>query len=211
MKTDTLIDLLARDAGPAPKALAARRLTMAVLLGLPISAGTAIALFGVLPADMFNTAVPWMKIAYAAAVALSAGWLTARLSRPAAPFQWQRRLTVAVVLIMLTLGALSLLAMPADSRLEALFGPSWWACPLRVLALSVPALAATVWAVRGLAPTRPQAAGLAAGLLAGAMGAIGYALSCPESSPAFVAVWYTLGMALTAGAGAALGPWVLRW
>ncbi|MDE2299455.1 MAG: DUF1109 family protein, partial [Burkholderiales bacterium] len=75
----------------------------------------------------------------------------------------------------------------------------------------LPALAGTLWAVRGLAPTRPRAAGLAAGLLAGAVGALGYALSCPEVSITFVAVWYSLGIALVGGAGAALGPRVLRW
>jgi hypothetical protein len=29
--------------------------------------------------------VPWTKLAYAGALALAAGWLSARLSRPAAP------------------------------------------------------------------------------------------------------------------------------
>jgi hypothetical protein len=76
---------------------------------------------------------------------------------------------------------------------------------------ATPALAAALWAVRGLAPTRPRAAGFAAGLLAGSVGACGYALSCPEVSPAFVAVWYTLGIALTGALGAALGTRVLRW
>jgi hypothetical protein len=77
--------------------------------------------------------------------------------------------------------------------------------------LSLPALAAAFWAVRGLAPTRLRAAGFAAGLLAGSLGAFGYALSCPEVSPAFVAVWYTLGIGLTGAVGAGLGPRVLRW
>jgi len=75
----------------------------------------------------------------------------------------------------------------------------------------LPALAAALWAVRGLAPTRPWAAGFAAGLLAGSVGAFGYSLSCPEASPAFVAAWYTLGIVLTGAVGAALGPRVLRW
>lgn len=211
MKTDALIDLLARDAGPAPRWLAARRLSMAALLGLPISIGAAVLLFGLVPSAMWATSVPWMKIAYAGAVALSAAWLTARLSRPAAPFQWPQRLTAMVLLAMMLLGVWSLMSTPAADRAEVLLGPAWWACPVRVMALSVPALGAVIWAVRGLAPTRPHAAGMAAGLMAGAMGAIGYALSCPASSPAYVAVWYTLGMALTAGLGAWLGPRLLRW
>jgi hypothetical protein len=211
MKTDTLIEMLARDAGPAPRALAARRLSPAAVGGLLVSAAIAIAWFGAIPAQMFATAVPWTKMAYAGALALAAGWLTARLSRPAAPIDRPWRVTALVVLAMAVVGGVSLTLTPAGARLDALLGQSWSTCPWSVLALSLPALAATLWAVRGLAPTRPRAAGFAAGLLAGSVGAFGYGLACPETSPAFVAVWYTLGIVCTGGLGAALGPRVLRW
>lgn len=211
MKTDTLIDMLTRGAGPAPRALVARRLSPAAAAGLLASAGIAVAWFGVLPVQMFFTAVPWTKMTYAGALALAAGWLTARLSRPAAPIGQPGRVTGLVLLAMALIGGVSLASTPAGARLDALLGASWSTCPLSVLALSLPALAASLWAVRGLAPTRPRAAGFAAGLLAGAVGAFGYSLSCPEASPAFVAVWYTLGIACTGAIGAALGPRVLRW
>lgn len=211
MKTDTLIDLLAREAGPAPRAAVARRLSPAAAAGLLASALAAIGLFGLIPAEMFATAVPWTKMAYAGALALTAGWLTARLSRPAAPVARPQRALAAVVLVMVALAGASLIGLPAGARAEALLGHSWSSCPWSVAALSLPALGAALWAVRGLAPTRPRAAGLAAGLLAGSLGAFGYSLSCPEASPAFVAVWYSLGIALTGAAGAALGPRVLRW
>ncbi len=211
MKTDALIDMLARDAGPAPRALAARRLSPAAVAGLLISAGVAVAWFGAIPAQMFATAVPWTKMAYAASLAVAAAWLTARLSRPAAATARPWRATAGVLLAMALVGGASLFATPADARLDALLGQSWSTCPWSVLALSMPALAASLWAVRGLAPTRPSLAGFAAGLLAGSVGAFGYSLSCPEASPAFVAVWYTLGIGLTGCLGAVLGPRVLRW
>jgi hypothetical protein len=211
MKTDALIDMLARGAGPAPRALAARRLSPAAAAGLLVSAAAAVAFFGVIPAQMFATAVPWTKMAYAASLALTAAWLTARLSRPAASAERPWRATAGVLLAMAFVGAASLLATPAGTRLDALLGHSWSTCPWTVLALSMPALGASLWAVRGLAPTRPRTAGFAAGLLAGSVGAFGYSLACPEASPAFVAVWYTLGIALTGCVGAMLGPRVLRW
>lgn len=211
MKTDTLIDLLARGAGPAPRALAARRLCPAALGGLLASTGAAIYWFGAIPTGMFATAVPWTKMVYAGALALAAAWLTARLSRPAAPVVRPRRALWAVLIVMALVGAMSLIAEPSGARMQALLGSSWSTCPWSVLLLSLPALAASLWAVRGLAPTRPRAAGFAAGLLAGAVGAFGHALSCPEASPAFVAVWCTLGIALTGAVGAVLGPRVLRW
>jgi hypothetical protein len=211
MKTDALIDMLARDAGPAPRALAARRLSPAAAAGLLVSALVAITWFGLVPEQMFATAVPWTKMAYAGALALAAGWWTARLSRPAAPIAQPQRLTVLVLLAMVVVGGASLASTPAGGRLDALLGESWSTCPWSVLVLSLPALAGSLWAVQGLAPTRPRAAGFAAGLLAGSVGAFGYSLSCPEASPAFVAVWYTLGIAFTGAVGAALGPRVLRW
>ena len=211
MKTDALSDMLARDAGPVPRALAARRLSPAAAAGLLVSALIAIAWFGAIPAQMFATAVPWTKMAYAGALALAAGWWTARLSRPAAPIALPRRVTVLVLLAMVVVGGFSLASTPAGARLDALLGESWPTCPWSVLVLSLPALAGSLWAVRGLAPTRPRAAGFAAGLLAGSVGAFGYSLSCPEASPAFVAVWYTLGIAFTGAVGAVLGPRVLRW
>lgn len=211
MKTDTLIDMLSRNAGPAPHALAARRLSPAALAGLLASTLAAIIWFGPIPAPMFATAVPWTKMAYAGALALAAGWLTARLSRPAAPLHRPRRVVVAVVVVMAVMGGISLVSEPSGGRVQALLGHSWSSCPWSVLALSLPGLAAALWAVRGLAPTRPRAAGFATGLMAGSVGAFGYSLSCPEASSAFVAVWYSLGIALTGAVGAMLGPRVLRW
>lgn len=211
MKTDDLIEILARGAGPAPRAVAARRLAPIALAGLVLSAAVAVASLGAIPPEMFLTPAPWLKLLYAGALALAAGWLTARLSRPVARLAVPGRITVGIVGAMAAVGAASLAATPDGERLAALLGHSWRTCPWSVFALSLPALAGTLWAVRGLAPTRPQAAGLAAGLLAGSVGALGYALSCREVAPAFVAVWYSLGIALTALLGAWLGPRVLRW
>ena len=108
-------------------------------------------------------------------------------------------------------GLLAWAGTPVDGRRAAVMGQAWLTCPWNVLLLSTVPLALALWALRGLAPTRLRAAGGAAGLLAGALGALGYSLSCPEASPTFVALWYTAGVALTGALGAALGPRVLRW
>lgn len=211
MKTDRLIDMLSRNAGPAPAALAGRRLGLAAAMGAIASAALAIGIVGLVPAPQFATLAPWTKLAYCGALAVAAGALTARLSRPGADARRARAVLGAVLLVMLALGAGSLTLTPEGTRLEAVLGQSWWLCPWRVLALSIPALAMVIWAMRGLAPTRPGCAGFSAGLLAGALGACGYALTCPEPSPAFVVVWYTLGISLTGLAGALLGKHWFRW
>lgn len=211
MKTDELIEMLARGAGPAPRAVAARRLVPAAAAGLAASALLALGLFGSIPMAMYASAAPWIKLGYAVSLALAAAWLTARLARPLAQSLVQQRAVKCVICVMGLFGlAAVMVAAPAD-RTAMLLGSSWASCPWNVLGLSLPALAATMWALRGLAPTRPRAAGFAAGLFAGALGALGYALACPEVSTTFVALWYSLGIALSGALGALLGPSALRW
>jgi hypothetical protein len=211
MKTDTLIDMLARNAGPAPRALTWQRIVPAAMIGLVTSALIAIGTLGTIPTQMYATAVPWTKLTYAAALTIAGVWLSERLSRPAASASRPQRFAAAVVLIMLMIGAIALLATPGGARLDALLGNSWLSCAWRVPVISLPALTITLWAMRGLAPTRLTAAGFAAGLLAGSLGAFGYSLSCPEASAAFVATWYTVGIGVSAALGAIAGPRVLRW
>ncbi len=211
MRTDRLIEMLARDAGPAPRALVARRLAPVVAIGLPAGAALALGAFGAIPAQQFATAVPWIKLAYAGALACAAAWLAARLSRPGASAGAAWRAMAGVVLAMAVVAIAWVASQPDGMRVEALLGRSWTRCPTGVLGLSVPALAIALWAMRGLAPTRPVVAGFAAGLFAGAIGACAYALACDESSPAFVAAWYTLGVLASGALGAAIGSRVLRW
>jgi hypothetical protein len=211
MKTDQLIDFLARGAGPAPRAVAARRLAPVGALGVLASAALALALIGAVPREMFGTPAPWFKLAYAGLLALAGAWLTARLARPVPRLAVPAWAAVIVVAAVAAIGLMAGMAAPAGERLAGLLGHSWARCPWNVLALSLPALAGVLWAVRGLAPTRLRAAGFAAGLTAGALGAFGYALSCTEEALSFVAVWYTLGIGLSALLGAWLGPRTLRW
>ena len=65
--------------------------------------------------------------------------------------------------------------------------------------------------MKGFAPTRLALAGAGAGLLAGACGALVWALHCPESPVAFFAVWHVLGVLIPTALDAVLGPRVLRW
>jgi hypothetical protein len=171
----------------------------------------AVGLFGPIPADLYGSPAPWIKLAYAACMAVAAAWLTARLARPVARLVVPRRAVLAVFAAMGAVGLATLLEAGPGDRATALLGQSWSTCSWSVLALSMPGLACALWAVRGLAPTRPVAAGFAAGLFAGALGAFGYSLSCPEASSAFVALWYSLGIGLSGAVGALLGPRVLRW
>ncbi|MEN9313944.1 MAG: hypothetical protein RIS35_337 [Pseudomonadota bacterium] len=180
-------------------------------MGIVTSGALASLTIGTLPRAMFLTPAPWIKLVYALSLTAAAAFLTARLARPPARLKAPVATIFFIVLVMLFTGVVSLGRAPVDARLTVLLGQTWWMCPWLLAGFSLPALGGTLWAVRGLAPTRPERAGLAFGLLAGCFGAAGDALACPESSPTFVAVWYTVGIGLTTALGRALGPTVLRW
>ncbi len=211
MKTDALIDMLATQAGPAPAFPVGRRLAGSVALGLLASSVLALALIGPLPAAVFYTAAPWIKLIYAALLLAGASTLAARLSRPASSTAMGRAAVASTVIVMLLAGAATLISASEGERWSALSGQTWWMCPWMLMMLSLPALMAILWTMRSLAPTRLKQAGCAAGLSAGAVGAMGYSLACPETSVAFVATWYSLGIALTGWLGHWLGPKALRW
>ena len=117
----------------------------------------------------------------------------------------------APVLAIWLLAAVVLARADAAQRAGLFFGDTWNSCPFLVALLSAPVFAAVVWAMKGLAPTRLRLAGAAAGLLAGAVGALVYSLHCPELGAPFIGVWYLLGMLIPTATGALLGPRLLRW
>lgn len=213
MTTPEFIKRLAADLTPVSRDQTRNE----VLLGL--GAGGAIALvavmlvFGVQP-NLLNPqsgGALAMKAAYAitlAAIAAASLWSLLRPDR-AANRLW--RLIVAPVLVLGAVAAIQVAGAPRSHVRDLLFGTSWQACPVRVAVLSVPIFAGLCWAIRRQAPTRLRSAGAAAGLLSGAAAATLYALACTETGAGFVLIWYTLGIAVSTGVGALIGPRVLRW
>lgn len=211
MKTDRLIEFLAQGASTEPAPAISGRLWMTASLGLLASLAIVMVLIGPLPAEMFTTASPWIKLAYTLLLVAVAVWLTTGLAKPLARLATPVTLLWLILLGMLGLGAWTLIQTPTNDRFNALLGQTWLLCPWIVLLVSLPTLIALQRTVREFAPTHLRPAGFACGLLAGALGAAAYALACPENSPAFVAVWYTAGILLTALTGALSSRWLLRW
>lgn len=211
MNTQELIDSLARGAGPAPQFPAAKKLRWAAAVALLASVTLCLAAFDPIPREMLSTPAPWIKLSYAGGLSAGALWLVGRLSRPIAMLAPPLLAVVLVLAAMGLIGVIAWTSTPVAQRLAMLIGQSSLSCPTRIFALSVPVLLWLLWTMRTLAPTRLRAAGLAAGLLAGAIASFAYATVCREQSAAFVAVWYSLGIALAGCLGAMLGPRALRW
>jgi hypothetical protein len=213
MRTDELVRLLATGAEPVDPGAAARRFALAVGAGLLVAAALMASWLGVRPTLLRDAAVPmlWIKLAFVVSLA-AGGWIAAlRLARPGARLGRSPAALAAPVLAMWALAAIALAGADAPQRVALVLGQTWNACPFNIAVLSAPVFAAALWGMKGFAPTRPALAGAAAGLLAGAAGAVVYTFHCPELAAPFLATWYVLGMLIPTAVGAIVGRFALRW
>jgi hypothetical protein len=213
MRTEHLIDVLAARADPVPQHATERRLAMAALGGIGAAAILMLVAFGVRPDIESAARLPmfWIKLLFPAVVAVFAAMAAARLARPGARVG-AISLGIALPFVALWLmAAVALITAEPDARGALILGTTWTTCLRDIALLAVPAFAATFWAMRGLAPTQLALSGAVSGLLAGAIGAVVYALLCPEMASPFIAVWYVAGIGVCAAAGALAGPRLLRW
>jgi hypothetical protein len=213
MKTDDLIALLATGLEPVQTDAAQRRFQWAVLGGLAGGLLVMLALYGLRKDIGVALWLPmfWFKLVFPLAVALPALVLAARLGHPG---MRTGRVWLALPLPWLVLSALALLALfnaEPEARAGLVLGSTWASCTFNIALVSLPSFVGLLWAMKGLAPTRPALAGACAGLVAASLGTMVYALHCPEMQAPFLAVWYLLGMLIPTVAGALLGPKLLRW
>lgn len=213
MKTDALIERLSEGAAPVHR----RAAPWALALGLGAGCVASFALMdmwlGIRPDLMpaMHTGAYWMKFFYTLLFAAAGFWTLERLSRPGAPSKPQMILEALPFAVLAAWAAMKMMMAPADARMPMLMGASHQVCPWRIMILALPVFIGVFWGMRRLAPTRPVIAGAAAGLLAGAAGAFIYAFHCDENTAAFVALWYTFGIAMMGLLGAVLGRVLLRW
>ena len=117
----------------------------------------------------------------------------------------------APLVAFLALAAFALIAAPVVHLRTMVMGTEWLECLISIPVIAVVPFAAVVWFLRRMAPTDLVGAGGVAGVVAGGMSAMGYALHCTDDSLPFIAVWYGGAIVLCALAGAVLGPKLLRW
>jgi hypothetical protein len=212
MKTADLVNLLAEDAPPVRPRPFAPRLLAAALAGAAVSAAVLLVWLGLRPiGPAMHSPSFWMKAAYTGLFAFAGLIATARLARPGARLGWAIWVALVAVAWLAMLAMMETMRTPAAGMAHLWLGWSWKMCALRIVALATPVFVAVLWLMRRAATTRPALAGAAAGLFAAGVGACVYGLYCEETAAAFVVVWYSLGMALSAALGAAVGARLLRW
>lgn len=213
MKTDDLVAMLANGPVAVPRRVASRRLGLAVLVGLPLPFLILLTEYGVrrdLLQAMFWPMF-WLKVLFPLCIAAAGFVAVQRLARPGVAMRHAWVGAALPVLLIWGLAVVAWFTMPAEDRMPSLMGQSWRICALSIGLMALPVFAATLVALKGLAPTQPALAGAAAGALAGGVGAAVYALHCMELTAPFLAVWYVSGIAVPVLVGAVLGSRLLRW
>jgi hypothetical protein len=213
MKTDELITLLSTNLEPVDRKAVARALWVALAAGLILAIGLALAGLG-LRADLTTAralAFLAIKLAFAIGIVGLAMVYLARLARPGGERRISPILVALPFLAIVALAAISLGAAPRSYWDRMIVGDQWLECLLSIPIIAIVPFAISIWAVRQSAPTNLARAGAFAGLIAGGVSAIGYALHCTDDSLPFIAVWYGGTIVLCTLAGALLGPRLLRW
>ena len=211
MRTDDLIQLLARDDTP-PRPLSPRLL---------LQSGAALALMGAVAlailgprADLGQAMadpVTRMKWLLPLAVAIPALIAAMRLTRPQT-----RRAPGLMLAGLVAVGAVlwllaTILVTPSQAVWPRMRGSSALICLSAVTLISILPLAAGLRILRDGASTAPMRSGAAMGLAAGGLATLVYAMHCTEDAPLFFLTWYGLAIGMVTTAGALAGRWLLRW
>ncbi len=211
MKTEELIRALAAD-GSQPVRPIGHTLWRALAVGALLS----IALFLLIlhPRPDIGRAILTLpfdfKLVVVACVAVVSAIFLSYVALPASSARLSWLLYVAPVLLAGGV-VVELATAPPGSWSERLIGHNAVHCLSLIPLLSIPSLVCLFLALRRAAPLRPPLAGATAGLVSGGVGAILYALTCPDDSPLFVATWYTIAIGAVATASAFGGGRWLRW
>ncbi|MGF6307953.1 hypothetical protein ABIB82_001816 [Bradyrhizobium sp. i1.8.4] len=213
MKTDELIAVLSNHVEPVDRRLVGRSVAIALGLGLVVALGLVLVGLGVRADLTTPRAVTFLflKLAFAFGTVGAASIHLTRLVRPGGERKVSLGLAALPFAAIMLLAAISLGQAPSSHWDRMVMGDQWLECLISVPIIAIVPFAVVIWAVRRAAPTNLVRAGAFAGLVAGGVSAVGYALHCTDDSLPFVALWYGGTIVLCTLAGAALGPRLLRW
>jgi len=146
-----------------------------------------------------------LKLAFAVGVVGVSSIYLMRLTRPGGERRTSSIRIMMPFAAIVLLAAVSLGLAPSSHWDEMVMGDQWLECLLSIPIIAIAPFAIIVAAMRKAAPTSLERTGAFAGLIAGGVSAMGYALHCTDDSLPFIAIWYGGTMLLCTLAGAALG------
>lgn len=213
MKTNDLIAMLSTNTEPVDRKLVIRTVCIALAAGALVAVASALVGLGLRTDLTTASALIFLvtKLAFAIAIVGVAAIYLTRLTRPGGELRTRSILAAIPFVVIALLAGISLGTAPTSHWDKMIVGDQWLECLLSIPIIAVAPFAILIWAARQAAPTDLVRAGAFAGLIAGGVSAMAYALHCMDDSLPFVAVWYGGTIVLCTLAGAMLGPRLLRW
>ncbi len=213
MKTDDLVAALSANIEPVNRRLVSRTVYIALAAGTVVALGIMLAGLGVRSDLMTVRALMFLvlKLGFTIGIVGVASVYLTRLARPGGERRTSSISAAVPFAAIVLLAAISLGLAPSSHWDKMVMGDQWLECLLSIPVIAIVPFAVIVAAVRRAAPTNLVRTGAVAGLIAGGVSAMAYALHCTDDSLPFVAVWYGGTIVLCTLAGAALGPRLLRW
>ena len=213
MKTDDLIDILSTNVEPVDHRQIVRNIGMAVAAAAAAVVGIVFFVLG--PRAGLTTVAAFipalLKAAVTASILVPASIYLIRLARPGGERKSSAILVALPFIAVMLLAVLSLTFAPSYHWSGYILGHQWLECLISIPLIAIVPFSVIVWAVRQMAPTDLARTGAFAGLVAGCLSAIGYAIHCADDSVPYFALWYGGTIALCTFAGWKLGPKLLRW
>lgn len=211
--TEDLIRSLAAEVKPMRRGAAQLRLFGGIVAGglVALLALTLLLRTPLSPVQLTGVPAFTMKLAYGTAMTVAAGLLLFASGRPGQRIGFRLLWLIVPPALVIAVAAMEVTMDAPPARETALIGSTWKTCLVAISGLSLPILGCIVWAFRRLAPTNLPLAGFLAGITSGSAAAVVYALFCPETTAAFLAAWYTLGILGAGLIGMFIGPRLLRW
>jgi hypothetical protein len=210
VKTDDLIELLAKDLAPWRfRSIVAG----AVAGGIIIAAIVFFAGIGFRPdiSEAVESNRFLFKFVVTVSLAVTAIWVTLNVGRPGGSLA-QRGLALAIAPALLACAAVAeLLVLPESQWMPSLVGHNARFCLTLIPLLSLGPLACFLAALREGAPSSPGLAGAVAGLAASGIAATFYAANCTDDSALFVITWYPIAILMVTTAGYLVGRKLLSW
>jgi hypothetical protein len=212
MKTDDLIVVLTADLDTRPAPMS-RVFALDVMLGFIASAAFFFIFLGLRETFFASLDNPrfLFKFLFSSSMAASGLVLAYRLARPVADMGLARYAVWLSPVMMVAACLIEMATVPSGEWLARMIGHNAVNCLIRLPLIALGPLAALFIALRHGAPTDPRRAGAAAAFGASGLAATFYAMNCPDDSPFFVAVWYTLATTFIVILGRLAGGRWLRW
>lgn len=213
MRTEELVAVLGRDAGPIGRYRLVRSMGAALAVAAAAAVGLVFVVLGMRPDLLTSAALTAFltRIALGLAVLMPATFFLVRVARPGGERSVKISILVLPFVILAIAAAVVLAQQPTSHWHNQIFGENWMECLLFIPLNAIVPFAAVTWGVRQAAPTNLILAGAVSGLAAGTISAVGYSFHCLDNAVPFTAVWYAATIGLCTAIGAKCGPLFLRW